>query len=561
MARHLGQILKELGYVNEPDLQKALEAQRAGGFKKRIGEILLEGVLDEDALLHGLSVQFNIPVLSEDQVPETLPIDKISFDFLKKNLILPLSLADNTLSVAVSDPTMTEALESIRASFDYEILPYLTKDSVIMGRIEELRASKDAVMQRLIEGVTAEQGETTEEAMGEISHLKDLAQEKGIIQLVNLVIENAIRENASDIHVEPEETAVRVRYRIDGILYDREILPPRTQAALSSRIKLLSQMNIAERRLPQDGRIKGTFAGKAVDIRVSTMPTVYGESIVMRILDREMSLISLEDIGFDGELLSKYSTLIKRPYGMILLTGPTGSGKTTTLYASLDKINHPDRKMITIEEPVEYLLRGINQIQVMPKIGLTFANGLRSIVRQDPDIIMVGEIRDLETAGIAVHASLTGHLLFSTLHTNDAPSAVTRLIDMGVENYLVSSTLIGVMAQRLVRRICTECRESYPAPDDIKIEIGDKFQNLWRGRGCENCMNTGYRGRIAIFELMIIDGDIRDLIIKKSTEREIRERAIATGMRTLREDGLIKVERGTTTLEEVFRVTQAEIRQ
>jgi type II secretory ATPase GspE/PulE/Tfp pilus assembly ATPase PilB-like protein len=281
----------------------------------------------------------------------------------------------------------------------------------------------------------------------------------------------------------------------------------------------------------------------------------------MRLLDREMSLISLEEIGFDEVLLEKYSDLIKHPYGMILITGPTGSGKTTTLYASLDKINQPDRKMITIEEPVEYLLKGINQIQVMPKIGLTFANGLRSIVRQDPDIIMVGEIRDLETAGISVHASLTGHLLFSTLHTNDAPSAITRLIDMGVENYLVSSTLIGVMAQRLVRRICSECRDSYPAPDEVKIGLGERFHTLWRGRGCESCMNTGYRGRMAIFELMTVDDNIRDLTMKKSTEKEIRERAIATGMRTLREDGLMKVEKGITTLEEVYRVTLAEVPQ
>jgi type II secretion system protein E len=558
MSRYIGDILRELGYVSESNIQKALETQRAGGNRKKLGEILKEQAITEYELLMALSVQSGIPLMADDQLPEVLPIDKISFDFLKKNLILPLSLDGNALSVAISDPTSTEALDSIRASFDYKIIPFLTKSSLILERIEEMQASKEAVMQRLLEGVSEADGDMTTEIRGEVSHLKDLAQDKGIIQLVNLVIENAVKENASDIHVEPGETEVRVRYRIDGILYNREMLPLKTQAALSSRIKLLSQMNIAERRLPQDGRIKGSISGKAVDIRVSTMPTVYGESIVMRLLDREMSLITLEEIGFDSELLEKYERLIRSPHGMMLITGPTGSGKTTTLYASLDKINSPDKKIITIEEPVEYLLNGINQIQVRSKIGLSFSNGLRSIVRQDPDCIMVGEIRDIETASIAVHAALTGHLIFSTLHTNDAPSAVTRLIDMGVENYLVSSTLIGVMAQRLVRKICPECKEEYPVPSDVKAELGARLKSIWRGRGCEKCMKTGYRGRLAAFEVLLIDDEIRDLIMAKATAREIAVKAVKQGMRTLREDGLRKVEQGITTVEEVFRVTQAE---
>jgi general secretion pathway protein E len=557
MMAKLGQILLRLGYVRESDIQKALEIQRSSGGKKRLGEILTELFIKEDAVLHALSVQFNIPRITEDQFPEVMPIDKISFDFLKENLILPLSLTDNTLSVAIADPTKTDAIESLRASFDYDIKLFLARATAIAEHITKLQSSKDAVMQRLIEGVAEE--EPTPETVGEINYLKDLAQEKGIIQLVNIIIDNAIKDNASDIHIEPEETAVRVRYRIDGILYDKETLPVKTQAAIASRIKLLSQMNIAERRLPQDGRIRGKFSGKEIDIRVSTIPTVYGESIVMRLLDKEAAFITLEDLGFDSMLLEKYENLIKRPYGMILITGPTGSGKTTTLYASLDKINSPDKKIITIEEPVEYLLKGINQIQVKPKIGLTFAGGLRHIVRQDPDIIMVGEIRDIETAGIAIHAALTGHLLFSTLHTNDAPSAATRLIDMGVENYLVSSTLIGVMAQRLVRRICPECKEPYKVPDDVKLELGTDVSTLWMGKGCDYCMHTGYRGRIAIFELMEVGDEIRDLITAKATAREIKEKAVSLGMRTLREDGLEKAKKGITTVNEVLRVTQVEI--
>jgi general secretion pathway protein E len=530
--------------------------QGSEGERKRLGEILGERFSKDDEVLKALSIQFDIPVMPEDMLPESLPVEKLSFDFLRENVVLPLSLSANVLSVAVADPTNTEALESLRATFNCEIAPYLLHPQTILEHIEKLQTSKDAVMQRALEGVTEE--ERLKEDVGDVSHLKDLAQEKGIIQLVNLLIENAIKENASDIHVEPEEAGVRVRYRIDGVLYDREKLPPKAQAALTSRIKLLAQMNIAEKRLPQDGRIRGRFSGKETDFRVSTLPTVHGESVVMRILDKEASFISLEGLGFDGEFLPTYEDLIRRPYGMILITGPTGSGKTTSLYASLDRINSPEKKIITIEEPVEYVLTGVNQIQVRPKIGLTFANGLRSIVRQDPDVIMVGEIRDLETAEIGIHSALTGHLLFSTLHTNDAPSAITRLIDMGIEHYLVSSTLIGVMAQRLVRRICPECKEPMPVPEEIRAEIGPAASALWHGVGCGRCMHTGYRGRIAIFELLVVDDEARGLIMAKASAQEIRERAISLGMRTLRQDGIEKVRKGITTVDEVLRVTQAD---
>ncbi len=555
MREKLGQILVRLGVASGEEVDRALKVQQEEGGLRRVGEILMDSGLKEDDLVRALSVQSGLPIGGEE-FPESLPLDKLSFPFLKANALMPLKLDDGLLSLAVGDPTKSDAIDSIKASFGFRIRPCIVKKSALLSHLDSLYASHDAMMRRLVEGVIEEEELAVQEGGTDVSHLKDLAQDKGIIQLVDLVIENAVKDRASDIHVEPEEAYMRVRYRIDGILYDKEMFPFRMQAAFSSRIKLLSHMNIAERRLPQDGRIRGNFGGKDIDIRVSTLPTVHGESIVMRILDREASFISLDDIGFSRDLLDRYGALIKKPYGMILITGPTGSGKTTTLYASLVKLNSPEKKIITAEEPVEYLLRGINQIQVRSKIGLTFANGLRHIVRQDPDIIMVGEIRDLETAGISIHAALTGHLLFSTLHTNDAPSATTRLVDMGVEPYLVSSTLIGVMAQRLVRKICPHCKTERE-PDSQAREQG--IERLWEGKGCENCYGTGYRGRLAIFELMLIDDDLRELITRNATSREIKEKAAASGMTTLRQDGLRKVKEGITTIDEVYRVTQIEL--
>ena len=552
----IGEILLELGYLSEQDIWKALEIQKREGHRRKLGHIFGEQFLKEDEMARALAIKFDASIMEEDDFPETLPVDRVSFDFMKEHSILPIAYDGKVMDVALADPTAADPIESLRASFECDIRLHIATYSQMAAHIERLDASKDAVMQRLLEGVS---DDTTIQEAGEVNHLKDLAQEKGIIQLVSLIIENAIKEKASDIHIEPEETYVCVRYRIDGILYEKECLPVKTQAALSSRVKLLAFMNIAERRLPQDGRIKARFTGKDVDIRVSTIPTIYGESIVMRILDKETAFISLEGLGFEGRLLDAYNGLIKKPFGMILMTGPTGSGKTTTLYASLDSINSPDKKIITIEEPVEYVLKGINQMQVKNKIGLSFANGLRHIVRQDPDIIMVGEVRDIETASIAVHAALTGHLLFSTLHTNDATSAITRLVDMGVEHYLVSSTLIGAMAQRLVRRICPHCKEKYDVPENVKAELGLEVKHLWRGRGCTHCMDTGYRGRIAIFELLSVDDQIKDMIISKASVRKIKEVAVSKGMRTLRQDGLEKAIKGVTTTDEVFRVTQAEM--
>jgi general secretion pathway protein E len=558
MRKKIGEILLESGHIQPEDIQKVLSIQKAEGMNRKFGEILMEDGIAEGDVFRALAAQFEMPLLDMEDFPDGMPLEKISFGFLEENLILPLELKNNRLKVAVGDPTNTEALESLRSSYDYDLSVVLAKKSELVEHLKLLHGSRSAVMQRLIED-TAEDELSGTDLTGEISHLRDLAQEKGIIQLVNLLMSNAVKDRASDIHVEPGELSVRVRYRIDGVLYEKETLPARMYAAVTSRIKLLSQMNIAERRLPQDGRINVTVADKAIDIRVSTIPTIYGESIVMRLLDKETSFITLEEIGFDRSLLDIYEDVILKPYGMILITGPTGSGKSTTLYASLAKINSQEKKIITVEEPVEYLMQGITQIQVRPKIGLTFANGLRHIVRQDPDVIMVGEIRDMETANIGIHASLTGHLLFSTLHTNDAPGAITRLMDMGVENYLVASTLICVMAQRLVRRICHHCKVKQDIPEEILRKFNTSVKEVWSGEGCEYCSGTGYRGRIGIFEVLPVGDDIRDLVMQRATVKEIKDKAISLGMRTLREDGIEKVKKGITTIDEVLRVTQVEL--
>ncbi len=413
-------------------------------------------------------------------------------------------------------------------------------------------------MQKIVEGMgSVDEGEQEED----ITQLRDMAFEAPVVRLVNLLIEDAVNAEASDIHIEPSEESLRVRYRIDGILYDLEAPPRRLQAAVTSRIKLMAELNIAERRLPQDGRIRMTLSGRRVDIRVSSIPTIHGESIVMRLLDRSSVFMPFDKLGFSPETSALFDKLINQPNKILLVTGPTGSGKTTTLYAALDKINAPEKKIITIEDPVEYQLKGINQIAVRPKIGLTFAGGLRHIVRQDPDVIMVGEIRDLETAEIAIHAALTGHLVFSTLHTNDAPGAITRLQDMGVEPYLLASVLSGVLAQRLVRRICQTCRVAdAPDPADL-LAIGvtnGHGVELFRGEGCDACRKTGYKGRVGIYELFIITEEIRSLILRKASTGEIRRMAVESGMVTLREDAWAKARAGFTTVDEILRVTQED---
>jgi len=486
-------------------------------------------------------------------------INGISSRFIRENMIVPLELKYNTLKVVMANPDDRETIEALKVATSADIVVYTTDGKALSDYISKFYGQEPQNIGRIVEDMGEKGFEFVTEEEEDVGHLKDLASEAPIIRLVNLVITRAVEGRASDIHIEPFEDELKVRYRIDGVLHETESTPKRLQAAIISRIKIMAKLNIAERRLPQDGRIKLKIGESEVDLRVSTIPTLHGESVVMRILRKEGIVINLNQLGFPPDTLSIFNHLISVPNGIILVTGPTGSGKTTTLYGALDKINSPDKKIITVEDPVEYQLKGVNQIQMKPQIGLNFANTLRHIVRQDPDIIMIGEIRDLETAEIAIQSALTGHVVFSTLHTNDAPSAITRLLDMGVENFLLSSTVRGILAQRLIRIICPSCKKIDPSAanrDELaKIGIAGDIP-LYRGTGCEHCAYTGFYGRKGIFELFLIDDEIRKLILKNSDANQLRDTGKQHGMRTLMEDGIEKIQAGVTTLSEVLRVTQ-----
>ena len=557
----IGEILKEQHHITDEDLNRALQLQAERGDK--IGRLLVElGLVSERDVLEALREQLDLPLLVAHQVPE-VPLDLENFSprFMRQTHCLPILHHENELTVAMADPLDHATIESIQLFTGLRVKPVLAPEAEILDSIEKLYGAGTNAMGRLIENMEGEPGGITEEQES-IEHLKDMASEVPVIRFVNLLISRAVEQRASDIHIEPFEKDVKVRYRIDGILYNVETPPKALKAAIISRVKLMARLNIAERRLPQDGRIKLRVLGKEIDLRVSTLPTMYGESVVMRILDKsDSSKINLRALGFPERELQLVEQITSRPHGIFLVTGPTGSGKTTTLYSALLRINQPDKKIITIEDPVEYQMDGVNQIQVNPQIGLTFASGLRSIVRQDPDVIMIGEIRDLETAEIAIRSSLTGHLVFSTLHTNDAPSSITRLLDMGVEDYLLASSLLAVLAQRLVRVICRGCKKPYPI--DAKILHGHGFDGtrsgevtLYRGEGCETCGYTGYEGRVGIFELMLVDDALRRLIVTKEDANVIAAKARELGMITLREDGWQKTQQGITTLDEVLRVTK-----
>lgn len=496
--------------------------------------------------------------------PEDLPkvpivLEGISSRFIRENRVIPLELKNNVLKVLMANPEDKATIDALGVATSADIIVYASDALVLDEYISRFYGQESQNINRIIEDIGEKGLEFLREEEEDIGYLKDLASEAPIIKLVNLFITRAVESRASDIHIEPFEDELKVRYRIDGVLQDVESVPKKLQAAIVSRVKIMAKLNIAERRLPQDGRIRLKIGEKEIDIRVSTIPVLYGESVVMRLLDKEGIVINLDLLGFPSKTLSVFDQLIKKPNGIILVTGPTGSGKTTTLYGALDKINSPDKKIITVEDPVEYQLKGINQIQVKPQIGLNFASTLRHIVRQDPDIIMIGEIRDLETAEIAIQSALTGHLVFSTLHTNDAPSAITRLLDMGVENFLLSSTVRGILAQRLVRVICPVCKERDPSTfdkEELTILGMGSDAILFRGKRCENCTFTGYFGRTGIFELLSVDDDIRKLILRSADSNQIRESARMHGMKTLLEDGAEKVKMGITTLSEVLRVTQ-----
>ncbi|HYM12450.1 MAG TPA: ATPase, T2SS/T4P/T4SS family [Bryobacterales bacterium] len=544
MDKRVGQILIRRGLVQPDDLEKALELQKERGDK--LGRILVDlGFVAQRDVLAALAEQLEIPLVSAQQFPAVSPeLEGIAPRYMRQFKFLPIELEDSTVTLAMSDPLDFETINTVHLFTKLQVRRAIAAEQEILDAIDRYYGEGEQV-------AVAEGGVT--EADEEIEHLRDMASEAPVIRLVNTMIALALERRASDIHIEPFEKEFRVRYRIDGVLHDQEPPPRELKAAVTSRLKLMAKLNIAERRLPQDGRIKLKVLGHEVDLRVSTLPTLYGESVVMRLLDRSAGdFYDLQKLGFDGHMLERMEFYTLLPHGIFLVTGPTGSGKSTTLYSALKRINLPDKKIITIEDPVEYQMDGINQIHVNPQIGLTFAAGLRHIVRQDPDVIMVGEIRDRETADIAIRAALTGHFVFSTLHTNDAPSAITRLTDMGVENYLITSSVVAVLAQRLVRQICKNCRRpagAVQAPDGRMVEN-------WKGAGCPQCLGTGFVGRVGIFELMEMNEELRRLIMANSDAGVLTECARRHGMRNLREDGWGKVEAGVTTAEEVMRVTQ-----
>ncbi len=546
--------------VPSGDREELLAHARTEGaaFARRL---VSRGLLSADALRRAYKSLCGIrPFRAEGSEVRPVPAETLPLSFLRARLLVPVSLDDGTLVVAMADPLDVDAREAVAKATGFRIVVLAGTEEEVRETIERMYGESSSSMERLVEQV-GDEGEEFQAEEEKVERLIGVASEAPIIRLVNFIIARAIERGASDIHIEPYEKTLRVRYRIDGVLLDVDSPPKRLQTAIISRVKIMSRLNIAESRLPQDGRIKLRISGKEIDFRVSTVPTLFGESVVVRILDQASVPLNLGTLGFSADALPAFRDMVTAPHGMVLVTGPTGSGKTTTLYGALQEIRTSDRKVITIEDPVEYQIPGVNQIQVKPQIGLTFASGLRSIVRQDPDVILVGEIRDRETAEIAIHSALTGHMVLSTLHTNDAAGAVTRLLDMGVEEYLLPSSLTGVLAQRLVRTICRDCsvpREiSTTFREDIFRETGFVAQGDIRiGGGCEACGGTGFRGRTGIFELLTVTDRIRERILARADAGAIRASAVAEGMVLLREDGWEKVRRGMTTIEEVVRVTR-----
>ena len=556
----LGALLTEEGLITPEHLDVALAEQRRGDGTKRLGEILIQlRFLTEPNLLRMLSIQLDCPIVDLNQEPPDPDVlNLVPSEFAMRHHLIPLRRNDETLVVAMADPLDISGIDDLHLLTGLDIAPMLA----LPGEIQRL--CEQAYMSRMIQDVKEAERAIDEDENLDVADLQKMAKEELVIQMVNLIINQAIQDRASDIHIEPFDKELRVRYRVDGVLHEVNSPPKRFHAAIVSRIKILSDMNIAERRLPQDGRMRIRSSGRQIDLRISTIPTVYGEGCVMRILDKRTAMLGMTELGMEREMFAKFRRLIQEPHGIVLVTGPTGSGKTTTLYAALNEIYSVEKKIITVEDPVEYQLNGVNQMQALPQIGLTFASALRSIVRQDPDIIMVGEIRDQETVEIAVQAALTGHLVFSTLHTNDAAGAVSRLLDMGAEPFLVASSLIGVVAQRLVRMNCPHCREAYEEKPEVLREIGIdpamiKREPLVRGKGCAECRGLGYRGRSGIYEFITIDEEIRRMIIERVSAAAIKQYAQKSqGMISMLVDGREKVLQGHTTIAEVLRVCQRE---
>jgi len=563
-VKRLGEILVESFGLQEETIVGALQVQEEKG--GRIGEILVQQKkLAEDDLLHARSLQCGLELkLTLPPAPDPFFTDRVPISFLKKFKMMPVATPDESY-IALAEPHAFQQLDDLQRVLHWEGIKtcLAPNDEIFIAINTAYDKTSEGAADQVLQDIDEADPEAILSEIEETADLLDDTSDAPVIKLVNLMLSQAVRDNASDIHIEPFKDRVKIRKRVDGILYDMFSPPKHVQAKLVSRVKIMAKMDIAERRLPQDGRIEIRIADKNVDLRVSSLPTAFGERVVMRLLDKSNVLLSLKELGMSKRDLNVFLKLIKAPYGIILVTGPTGSGKTTTLYSALSILNQPDVNIITVEDPIEYQINGISQMQVNAKIDLTFANGLRTIVRQDPDIILVGEIRDMETAEMAIQAALTGHLVFSTLHTNDASSAVTRLIDMGVEPFLVSSSVNAILAQRLVRKICPHCREAYTPVNEYleKLELPkEQFEDavLYRGKGCAECLHTGYQGRLGIYELMVLSDSIKNSILTTSDAGRIKQQAISdpdTPMKTLRQDGLQKVLDGVTTLEEVFRVS------
>ena len=555
----IGKLLIERGKLNAADLDRARRVQQET--PERINVILTQlGLVSERDMAEALALYLDLPLVTAADYPtQAILEDQASIKFLKEYRIIPLADTAEGLVLAIADPLDAYAVNAMRLLTGKPVLPRVGVPAEIEAAFERLYGTSKASIENILEEVTSEEDEGTNE---DIERLKDLASEAPVIRMVNLLISRAVEMRASDIHIEPFERKLKVRYRIDGVLRQMDAPPSRLRAAVISRVKLMAKLNIAETRLPQDGRIRLVIRGKEIDLRVSTVPSMHGESLVLRVLDKGSVALDFSTLGFEKQVLESYLDLLDRPHGILLVTGPTGSGKTTTLYTSLLRLNTGERKILTVEDPIEYQLEGINQVQVKPQIGLGFANVLRSFLRQDPDVIMIGEIRDLETAEIAVQAALTGHKVLSTLHANDAATTITRLLDMGVEDYLLTSTVNGVVAQRLVRTLCGDCREPRPVLPEMaeQLQLGRVTNSdpitLYQAAGCEHCNGSGYLGRTGLLELLVLSDPIRRLILQRAEAHEIKRAAVDAGMRTMYRDGVYKVLAGPTTLEEVLRVTR-----
>jgi type IV pilus assembly protein PilB len=566
-TRRLGDLLVAEGLITDAQLKQALGDQRGKGDK--LGSILVRlGFITEEQLIGFLSRQYGIPSITLNKVdvdPETLRL--VPSSIAQKYEVLPVKRIGGTLTLAMADPTNVFALDDIAFMTGLQMLPVVAPQAVIRKAIEQYYETPVSSMTDMLSEITAEvgnvevvEGVEEESSKVDIFELKESADEAPVVKLVNMVLVDAIRKGASDLHWEPYEKVFRIRFRVDGVLHEMLAPPKRLEPAIISRLKIMANLDISERRVPQDGRIKLRYGQREIDFRVSILPTIFGEKAVLRILDKDALQLDLAKLGFDAWSYEKFNHAIHQPYGMVLITGPTGSGKTTTLYSAISTINSPEHNIMTAEDPVEYNLKGVNQVQVNEGVGRTFAAVLRSFLRQDPDVILVGETRDLETAQISIRAALTGHLVFTTLHTNDCPSTIARLLDMGIQPFLLSSALLLILAQRLGRRICKECKHPVDGKEEDLVPYGHVPQGLnpgtfYRGKGCPACNFTGMKGRVAIYEVMPITEALRDMILKSASTADLRAQAQKDGMKTLRQSGLMKVLDGTTTVEEVLRVT------